>query len=408
MQDWEKDIIQHNLQKAISCELGFAFSIEELEKSRAGVYSDTSENRHLNRVGQKYGEGKKEETEVEGKSKEDESSEDNLQEYAKQASETTLKNAIKQSLDPKVREAAKQELHRRQKEGQPQKEEGKKIPREEERLKLKKEYEQALEDMDFDKLSELHKKFVENAENAHKGEYEEHLFQYEDTRFTQDLSDKEEEALSTYVSIKYREINKQMREGNLSDENKKTVDTILGAIKKNKTKEEIMVYRGIEGKFDESKSKGFVSTSVDKKVAQQFSGRKKGEVEKITIPKETPAIYMGGAEKEVILLAPDWNKYLKEKEIKKSIIMEQWEKDLKLHNLQKSVDIELGFDTPIEEVIKARSGVYANNEQNRKQGRAGERYGNAIQGGQTQNLEEGEKRKEVKNPFKAFNTFKQC
>lgn len=38
---------------------------ERLEKSRSGIYQDTSKNRRLHRVGQKYGEGKKEEEEGE-------------------------------------------------------------------------------------------------------------------------------------------------------------------------------------------------------------------------------------------------------------------------------------------------------------------------------------------------------
>jgi hypothetical protein len=151
--------------------------------------------------------------------------------------------------------------------------------------------------------------------------------------------------------------------------------------------------------------------------------------------------------------------------------METWEKELRLHNLQKSIDVDLNFDTPVEivkaefstdqrekladkkealpdgsfpirnasdlhnaihavgrasdigrakawikrrakelgkegslpeewdtdakvekaledELEKARSGVYANNAQNKKQARVGERYGAAVHGGQTHGVEE--------------------
>jgi hypothetical protein len=72
--------------------------------------------------------------------------------------------------------------------------------------------------------------------------------------------------------------------------------------------------------------------------------------------------------------------------------METWEQDLKANIISKSIAIGSGFDQPIEEVIKARSGTYKNTPQNRKQGRAGERYGAAIHGGQTAPLDEETKR----------------
>ena len=59
MEDWEKDIIHHNLQKAINCEVGFNLLVEDIiEKAKAGTYGNTLENRRLGRVGQKYGEKK--------------------------------------------------------------------------------------------------------------------------------------------------------------------------------------------------------------------------------------------------------------------------------------------------------------------------------------------------------------
>jgi hypothetical protein len=63
MEQWEKDIAQHNLQKAINCELGFNLSIEDFLKSRSGVYLSNAKNRKLGRIGQKYG-SKKTENEV--------------------------------------------------------------------------------------------------------------------------------------------------------------------------------------------------------------------------------------------------------------------------------------------------------------------------------------------------------
>jgi len=64
MEQWEQDILKHNLQKALSCELGYYVSIDELEKARAGIYKDTPENRKLGRAGQKYGTKKEKDVEI--------------------------------------------------------------------------------------------------------------------------------------------------------------------------------------------------------------------------------------------------------------------------------------------------------------------------------------------------------
>ena len=62
MEQWEKELERHNLQKAFSCALGYPVDIEEiLEKARSGIYKDTPENRKLGRVGQHYGSKKVEE-----------------------------------------------------------------------------------------------------------------------------------------------------------------------------------------------------------------------------------------------------------------------------------------------------------------------------------------------------------
>ena len=50
--------------------------------------------------------------------------------------------------------------------------------------------------------------------------------------------------------------------------------------------------------------------------------------------------------------------------------------------------VELAIDSELE---KAASGTYKNNAENRKHGRVGERYGNMVNGGSTQDLEAGEK-----------------
>lgn len=68
--------------------------------------------------------------------------------------------------------------------------------------------------------------------------------------------------------------------------------------------------------------------------------------------------------------------------------MEQFEKAIKEYNLRQKLNIETGFDEPVE-IVKSRSGIYRPTKENLKQGRAGERYGNMINGGSTQDLEGG-------------------
>jgi len=74
--------------------------------------------------------------------------------------------------------------------------------------------------------------------------------------------------------------------------------------------------------------------------------------------------------------------------------MEDFEKSIKEHNLKQMLKVETEFDTSIEsELEKARSGIYKPSKENLKQGRAGERYGNMINGGSEQNLDKDHEEK---------------
>jgi 8-oxo-dGTP pyrophosphatase MutT (NUDIX family) len=100
-------------------------TLDVLEKARTGVYADTSENRKLKRVGQKYGikgqqeqGGSKQNNVVDGDAKKEkkEVKEIPIEEHAKTASGSALETAAKEASDPEVRAAAHQELDRRSKE----------------------------------------------------------------------------------------------------------------------------------------------------------------------------------------------------------------------------------------------------------------------------------------------------
>lgn len=111
----DEDIVK-SLQVLENAYLAGQIPLDVLEKARSGVYADNAENRHLNRVGKKYGSGKQDD-ESKGKSKkEEEEQPKDLNEQAKQASGSALEHAAKEAKDPEVRTAAHQELDRRDKE----------------------------------------------------------------------------------------------------------------------------------------------------------------------------------------------------------------------------------------------------------------------------------------------------
>jgi hypothetical protein len=81
--------------------------------------------------------------------------------------------------------------------------------------------------------------------------------------------------------------------------------------------------------------------------------------------------------------------------------MESFEKGIKLHNLRQVLHVETNIvDNPIEDLEKSASGIYKNNAENRKHGRVGERYGNMVNGGSTQNMESNDK--DIADTFQKF------
>lgn len=111
----DEDIVK-SLQVLENAYLAGQIPLDVLEKARSGVYADNAENRHLKRVGKKYGSDKQDD-EFKGKSKKGEEEQPkDLNEQAKQASSSALEQAAKEAKDPEVRTAAYRELDRREKE----------------------------------------------------------------------------------------------------------------------------------------------------------------------------------------------------------------------------------------------------------------------------------------------------
>lgn len=106
----------------------------DIEKAKAGTYADTAENRKLNRVGQKFGAEKKDDSQssnnkrlvAQGKYKAQKEYKQgsekklaSLEEHARNTSEEDLKRAAS-GKDEKLRIAAKKELERRESEHKPE------------------------------------------------------------------------------------------------------------------------------------------------------------------------------------------------------------------------------------------------------------------------------------------------
>jgi 8-oxo-dGTP pyrophosphatase MutT (NUDIX family) len=221
-------------------------------------------------------------------------SDNELKEHAKNASEQSLNSTIKNHVNPKIREHAHNELSRRKKE------EYKQEPVKEDSIDdLKTQYKDAMESNDFDKLMEISKKLAENSAKYQK----EKLPQFNDNlgkHLTQNFSDEDKDNLDKYVSIKYKEINGQLREDKLSTENKKIVSVIDKVMKKNKLSQDTIVYRGFDSS-DVKNQNAFSSTSLDESVAKNFSRGKNPTIKKYVIPKGTPCAYIGGKEYELLL-----------------------------------------------------------------------------------------------------------
>lgn len=92
-----------------------AFSSEEIEKARHGVYADTAENRAKQRVGQEYGQAAQ--PQEPGEKRQPKGGEEgggDIKSYASNASDEALKRAAAdKNAKPEVREAAKNELANR-------------------------------------------------------------------------------------------------------------------------------------------------------------------------------------------------------------------------------------------------------------------------------------------------------
>jgi hypothetical protein len=123
--DYDKFALLSDIQKAIDQDI---IDIDDIEKSRKGVYSDNATNRRLKRVGKSFGSaGEQEPQKGKTPSKQDEKGQKqdnkNIDEHAKQASGSSLENAAKEATEEEVRIAAQKELQRREQEEKPQPEE---------------------------------------------------------------------------------------------------------------------------------------------------------------------------------------------------------------------------------------------------------------------------------------------
>lgn len=236
-----------------------------------------------------------------------------LLEHAKNSSVESLNNTIQNSKDSNLREIAHQELDRRKKEEHVNEDKTKTTKEEESTTgkkltynidSLKSEYKEAMESNNFDKLVEIGKKLSENAkvvqdESTLGKKRDEGI---DESKLSQNFTPEEEDALNEYVSIKYKEINDQLRKGEVDSKNQKIVDLITSSMENNKLKEDIIVHRGFDNsKKTQNSKKSFTSTSLSKSTANNFSRGGEATLKSYKLPKGTPSAYIGGGEYELLL-----------------------------------------------------------------------------------------------------------
>lgn len=121
---------------------------------------------------------------------------------------------------------------------------------------------------------------------------------------------KEQDTLDRYVSIDYININSGLRKGKLNAKLQTIVDKIDIIINNEKTKEEIVVYRGVEPSAIEKSDAAFKSCSISPIVANNFV-RGSAKLFRFKIPKNTNYAYIGGGEGEILFSRDfDLKKYL--------------------------------------------------------------------------------------------------
>jgi hypothetical protein len=116
----------------------------------------------------------------------------------------------------------------------------------------------------------------------------------------QTFSDSEAESLDVYASVKYKEINKILREGITPPKSlQKIIKDIDNVFKKNTLEKDIIVFRGTSGieKIDAA----YKSTSVNLYSAYNFSLGENSTIDAYKIPKGTSFAFIGGGEYEVLL-----------------------------------------------------------------------------------------------------------
>ena len=296
-----------------------------------------------------------------------------LEEHAKETSGSALETAAKEATDPDVREAAHKELDRREKEEKPQEEESKQSQEKENQEKVpksdksdnqkdssknteeikndKKEEstktsdknqevsEKTLEEyknMSLDENTELYKKYSKDAMQAmtdnnmdkfhklsdeisklskvrgeiiQKDKYEKGE-QKEAEAKELGVTDDEIEAVQGYTGNDYKTINKELRKGEVSEENQKKVDTINSALDK-LPKKRGKVYRGMSlpsninemlKEYEKGATvnmKAFTSTSESNKVAASF-GAFRMEIDSKTGRDISGLSEFGEGEKEIL------------------------------------------------------------------------------------------------------------
>lgn len=137
---------------------------------------------------------------------------------------------------------------------------------------------------------------------------DEYIKQVELEKYNQNFTDDQADAINVYTSEKYQDINRYLRTGQgFKKEYQPILKKINSAMSKNKLQHDVITYRGIstaqfmprQGEVFEQK--GFASTSPHIYSAYSFSRGENKYMVKINVKRGTPAVYIGGGQKQLLL-----------------------------------------------------------------------------------------------------------
>ena len=164
------------------------------------------------------------------------------------------------------------------------------------------------DDILYNKFSSFNRKKQQDYIKQLNKKVYEYIKQVELEKYNQNFTDDQADAINTYVSEQYQNINHYLRTGQgFKKQYQPILQKINSAMSKNRLQHDVITYRGIStaqfmpNQGEVFQQKGFTSTSPHIYNAYNFARGKDKYMVKINVKKGTPAVYIGGGQKQLLL-----------------------------------------------------------------------------------------------------------